>query len=424
MIVNAVIQTLRSERPRGCVPQKGKPPFYFTIDLMLTENDEVKILELNNGFHSGFKGYEDAYGEDYKGKLETLNLGKHGLRKGQLNDHLLFQMMLDSKFIFDAFVPDVLRPLLPKTKRYAVAPGQSNKQKIKDDFKDAAQIVVKGPTGVAGAQVFILSLQRLLRDAAPSDLRLLLNLHKNLNAFAIGPANIVNGVAQEVIRPKPLEVEGKDYLGTIRVGVIALPQKDGSYTLEITGHEQGGNGYYKLPNKPAPKKGGTLSAEALKSDVYSQPYSARLDNSDLQIIKAQLDKCLAPALKILTDRSLEDLLRDAFESEDITKQIAALVTLIDLPPPYWGRNFSDIFYEELVDPLKKLCLKNPYVFRYFDNSIFATDDEGLLYLQEALQADDGFLKALEDRVAEQFYGCKEISESERIRLTSLNPMFK
>tara|TARA_Y100001001_G_scaffold163928_1_gene194408 strand:- start:865 stop:2109 length:1245 start_codon:yes stop_codon:yes gene_type:complete len=392
MVINAMTQ--KSGR--------GKP-LYFTVDLMLTEDNDVRILELNDGFASGFTGYDRAYGQNYKYNLEDAFIEKHGIILDALNRDYLFALMLESKYVFDAFIPDELRPLLPKTRAYAVCPGEEQGSKIQDDFKGTSDVIVKGSTGRAGMEVFLIALSDLMLTASPAQLNILLRMHRNLGPFSYGSMAISNAVVQEVIRPGPVFVDTRPYLGTIRVGVLAVPDAKGCYSLKITGHDEEGNGYYKLPNKPAPARGETLREESLKSDISAYPVSAPLGKKDLQHIKAELDRFLLPALEKYMSTDLSQKLTMALDGDE-NKFIAALIAVQNMNSENMeGQYLSDAFYKKLGERLPAMCLKNPYIYTAFVQPCFHLYDPNVREIFNSLREDSAFTADLNQSIAQRFY---------------------
>lgn len=208
------------------------------------------------------------------------------------------------KALFAMMAMDTMPDLLPKQHLYPLIKGKTDVAQIAKDFAGHSHVVLKQPVNARGEGV----------DLRPY--RALSGKHTIKTRFATDEDALL--IAQEPIKGQLIKAVSEhdreeDFDPTIRV--IATTYRDkGQVHVEFHG------AYYKLPAAPARFKG---SRKAFISNIKDGPASPPLDSALEKSIYAQLEKGLIPYFTKILDTDVPALVNDWLDSNDPVKQNAA-----------------------------------------------------------------------------------------------------
>ena len=310
-----------------------------SIDLKLTEDGQVKIIETNDMYSSGFDGFKRAYNKNmredlvfpYHRKLEERLAEKYGhevkvVTPYSVHDSLpyLVQAIVcaqqavytsatlgwravnERKDYLHVTTPDEWAALYPKT---IVVPRSS--KMTERELQNRLQSLVNDGQTVTDAQ-FIMkpcddSIGRGVELVSGQDI--VAELHQATSwsspegsywADHVDP----NIVVQECIRSKPVRADnGKFYDGTMRIAFTAVLSPDGQQVEDIQFYRP----YWKLPansvddTSDARNSVVSFPPSSLKLDQYKDradeiPVSARVDFNDQWVVEGQLRPYLESVL--------------------------------------------------------------------------------------------------------------------------------
>lgn len=210
----------------------------------------------------------------------------------------------NNKAIFAALAQDTMPHLLPETQIYAVTKGQVDARQIIKDFDGHDHVVLKQPENARSLGVDIRTLKSIKNNHIHAGRPQMCRIHTK---FKMKRDSAL--VVQEMIkgRPLPIKTESgkiKHYDPVIRVVATA-------YRTKGQTHIEFHDAYYKIPTKPMSDK---FNRKSSISDVKNGPVSPVMSAEDKDNIFKQLEDGLVPFFSTLFTENPYELVYEWLES--------------------------------------------------------------------------------------------------------------
>lgn len=309
------------------------------LDLMVTPEGRVKVLEFQGLANSGFSGFQKAYGRNLQTVIAE---DRASLPLSMRPPPFLFDRICGNKAQQATFAFPLCPDFFPRQKACAYTGRTTLMQEAADTFPGAPVVVIKVPEAAQGDGVFFLDMKAArIAGMEPDRQQYLFGNFLNPHDPVRLPRQ-THVILQELVDPRPVTLQGKQYAPTIRtVMTVGWDENNPDAFPETFIH----GSYYKLPR---PRTNSLpFSPEEIKSDVHDGMGAARIEKSDREIIAEQVPHIIGKVFGFCLTHDPEDLILKIFEAGDPGDIVSALDNMRKLDRK--SHPFSDGFVKKFAD---------------------------------------------------------------------------